>query len=162
MEDSRVDDLLDSLQTLFNEQPETIETGLDVDSAELLQLRKACRLLEAADHLVRENGYYTVVIEASFAAIERTLQFYLLEHGFIQPDEYINHQDVYEQSCDAGLYSEAFKEDLITLWRENRSWSYYREGVGSAERAEHMSALANAIHSYVLQLAGKRHECICQ
>jgi len=27
------------------------------------QLRKGCRLLEAARHLIKENGYYTVVIE---------------------------------------------------------------------------------------------------
>lgn len=162
MENSQVEDLLDEASNLFDEQPENTETGLDVDTAEMLQLRKACRLIEAANHLGQENGYYTVVIEASFTAIERTLQFYLLENDFLQPDEYVDHRAVYEHSSNAGLYGEEFKEKLIDLWKNNRSWSYYRGGVGSEKRAEKMLELAETIHGHVLQLAGKSHKCICQ
>lgn len=162
MEHSRIEDLLDQVRTLFDERPETVETGLAVDKADLLQLRKACRLLAAATHLKEANGYYTLVIEASFAAIERTLQFYLLNKNFLQPEEYVDHRTVYERSHQAGLYDEAFKEKLIGLWRDNRSRSYYREGVGSEQRAEKMLELAKAVHSHVLQLAGYSHECSCQ
>lgn len=162
MEHSQIEGLLDQVRTLFDERPETVETGLDVDNADLLQLRKACRLLAAANHLGDADGYYTVVIEASFAVIERTLQFYLLNNGFLQPDEYVDHQTVYDRSHQAGLYNEEFKEKLVGLWRDNRSRSYYREGVGSEERAEKMLTLADAVHRHVLQLAGKSHECICQ
>jgi hypothetical protein len=88
MEDSNVEDRLDEARRLFDERPERVETGLEVDSAELLQLRKGCRLLAAANTLIGENGYHTVVIEASFGAIERTLQFYLLENDFLHPEEY--------------------------------------------------------------------------
>lgn len=161
MDNSHIEDTLDQAQKLFDQNPEQVETGLEVDSAELLQLRKACRLLEAARHLKSENGYFTVVIETSFAAIERTLQFYLLKNDFLYPDEYVNHREVYERSSEAGLYSNNFKEKLVALWRNNRSRSYYREGVGSRDRASQMLELAEVIHDHVLQLAGESHECIC-
>ena len=161
MDNSHIEDTLDEVQTLFNRNPRDVETGLDVDDPATLQLRKACRLLESACHLQSENGYYTVVIETSFAAIERTLQFYLIENGFLSPEEYIDHREVYERSHEIGLYNESFREKLIGLWRDNRSRSYYREGVGSEERADKMLELAEEIHSHVLQLAGESHKCIC-
>ena len=161
MDNSHIEERLDVVRDVFDEKPETVESGLDVDGAEMLQLRKACRLLEAARHLKSENGYYTVIIETSFAAIERTLQFHLLDNDFLNPEEYVDHREVYERSSSAGLYSEEFKEKLVSLWRNNRSRSYYREGVGSRERADEMLALAEDIHSHGLQLAGKGHECIC-
>ena len=161
MDNSHIEDKLDEIQKLFDRRPEEVETGLDVDDPEMLQLRKGCRLLEAATQLIEENGYYTVVIETSFGAIERTLQFYLLENDFLHPDEYIDHQAVYEESHEAGIYNQEFRDKLVALWRNNRSRSYYREGVGSQKRAEKLLELAEAIHEHVLQLAGKRHECIC-
>ncbi|MDY6775827.1 MAG: hypothetical protein SV253_07105 [Halobacteria archaeon] len=161
MDNSHIEDKLDEVQELFDKRPEEIETGLHVDGAEMLQLRKACRLLEAARHLKQENGYYTVVIEASFAAIERTIQFYLVDNNFLDPEEYVDHREVYERGSRAGLYSDEFKQKLIGLWRENRSRSYYREGVGSRKRADKMLELAEGVHSHVTQLAGKSHECIC-
>ena len=127
----------------------------------MLQLRKACRLLEAGKHLKAENGYYTVIIETSFAAIERTLKFYLIYHDFLDPEEYVDHKEVYDRSSEAGLYNPEFKEKLVSLWRNNRPRSYYREGVGSNERADQMLELAEQIHEHVLQLAGESHECIC-
>lgn len=162
MENSSIEDQLDEVQDLFDQRPKEVETGLDVDDPGMLQLRKACRLLKAAEHLREENGYYTVVIETSFAGIERTLQFYLLENNFLDPDEYVDHREVYERSHEAGLYNQQFKEKLVALWRDNRSRSYYREGVGSQERAQKMLELAQQIHQHVLQLGGKSHECICE
>lgn len=161
MHDSQVEETLDEVQNRFDARPATVETGLDVDTPATLQLRKACRLLAAADHLETEDGYYTVVIESSFAAIERTLQFYLLTNDFLSPEEYVDHREVYNRSYEAGLYNDRFKEKLVALWRENRSRSYYREGVGSKERAETMLKLARQVHSHVLQLAGESHECLC-
>lgn len=161
MDDSRVEAVLDEAIDLFDTRPSDVEAGLDVASAELIQLRKACRLLDAARHLDRVNGYFTVVIEISFAAIERTVQFHLLANGFIHPEEYVDHRIVYERGREAGLYSEAFEEKLVRLWRNNRSRSYYRDGVATRPRAEKLRELSSAIHSHVLQLAGEHHECIC-
>ena len=161
MDNSQTENLLEESLELFEQHGGEIEEGLDTDDMELLQLRKACRLLEAASFLEDENGYYTVIIEASFGAIERTIQFYLLQTGLLHEDEYVTHDAVYERGFEAGLYGEKFKEKLTGLWRNNRSKTYYREGVGTEERAEVMLKIACSIHDYVLQLAGEKHECIC-
>jgi hypothetical protein len=161
MDDSHIKDLLDQTQTLFQQPGDSIEEGLDVDQPDLLQLRKACRLLDAAQFLHRQNGYYTVIIEASFAAIERSIQFYLLNKGLLTRDEYVNHETVYQLGEDAGLYSEEFAGKLENLWQNNRSDTYYREGIATEKRAEKMLELAQEIHDHILQLAGEKHECIC-
>jgi hypothetical protein len=56
------------------------EAYLDPDShgSDVIQLRKACRLLDACRLLRDHDGYHTSVIEMSFAAIERTLECYAL------------------------------------------------------------------------------------
>ncbi len=82
----RIEQLIDEVQAAFDRRPADIEHGLDVDDAALLQLQKACRLLAGAESL-QEAGYYTLVIEASFVAIERTVEFRLLERGTMQPDD---------------------------------------------------------------------------
>lgn len=162
MVSNRVEELLDEAETLFDRRPENVETGLDVDDPALLQLRKACRLLEAAEFLIGENGYYTLVVEASFAAIERTIQYHLFANDFLHADEFVDHRTVYERGREAGLYDAAVQERLVALWRNNRSRTYYREGVGSERRAETMLELAAGIHEYVLRLDGATHECRCR
>jgi hypothetical protein len=162
MDNSDIEDLLDEAQTLFERSGTGFEEGLDVDDPTLLQLRKACRLIDAAQFLEQEDGYYTVIIEASFAAIERSIQFYLLDTGLLHEDEYVNHEEVYQRGEDAGLYSGEFAGKLTNLWRNNRSDTYYREGVATEDRAEKMLKLAEAVHSHILQLAGESHECICE
>lgn len=71
------DDIKPELSTAaeaFRRGEQTTEAGLDVKSADLIQLRKACRLLSGAGRLL-EDGYYTLTIEAAFTSIERTLLF---------------------------------------------------------------------------------------
>jgi len=121
---------------------ENLKPGLDVDDSALLQLRKSCRILSAVKHLKQQNGYYTVVIEASFASIERTIQFYLQEKGYIHEDEFIDHEKVYKMGDNAGLYGPNFRDKLIQLWKNNRSRTYYREGVGTKQTAGLMIELA--------------------
>jgi len=161
MEDSDIADILDDVQTLFERSGENFEEALDVDDATLLQLRKACRLIDAAQFLREADGYYTVIVEASFAAIERTIQFYLLDNGLLHEDEYIDHENVYSRGVNAGLYDKEFAGKLTNLWRNNRSDTYYREGIATEARAQKMLELAEEIHRHVLQLAGERHECVC-
>lgn len=161
MENSVIERLLDEAQTLFERPGENFEEGLDVDDPGLLQLRKACRLIDAASFLQEQDGYYTVIVEASFAAIERTIQFYLLDADLLHEDEYVDHEEVYRRGRRAGLYDEEFAGKLDNLWRNNRSDTYYREGIATEERSEKMLELAEEIHEYVLQLAGQSHECIC-
>ncbi len=161
MENSHVAELLDDALTLFERPRGTVEAGLNVDEAALLQLRKACRLIEAATFLRDYDGYYTVIVETSFAALERTIQFYLLDRELLHEDEYVNHADVYRRGRRAGLYDREFAGKLEMLWRNNRSETYYREGIATEERSERLLALAEQLHDHVLQLAGREHECIC-
>lgn len=161
MDNSSIEDTLDSVLTEFRTGSGKPETGLEVDDPALLQLRKSCRMLEAVQSLREQNGYYTVIIEASFASIERSIQFYLQENGYIREDEFVDHRKVYELGENAALYTTDLKEKLIQLWENNRSRTYYREGVGTEKSARLMVELAEEIHRHILQLAGQSHECIC-
>lgn len=161
MDNSSIEDTLDEALEQFRHGTGKPETGLDVEDPALLQLGKSCRLLKAVETLREQNGYYTVIIEASFAAIERTLQFYLLNEEYLSEDEFIDHRKVYEFGETAGLYGPGFRDKLVRLWENNRSRTYYREGIGTHQTTELMIELAKEIHRHVLQLAGQRHECIC-
>jgi len=58
---------LSDAQDAFRRGGQTPEQGLDVASADLVQLRKACRLLSGARHLL-EDGYYTLTMGSYKAA----------------------------------------------------------------------------------------------
>lgn len=161
MDDSRIEAALDDAIEAFRGSPAAPETGLTVEDSAVLQLRKACRLLDAAGFLAAENGYFTLVIEASFGVIERTLQFYLLEHELLHDDEFVSHETVYERGEQAGLYTGDVRDKLLGLWRNNRSRTYYREGIGSQQSATRMLALARQLHDHVVQLAGHSYNCLC-
>lgn len=136
MSSTKIDQLIIEVQSAFDRRPAEIEPGLDVDDAALLQLRKACRLLAGATALQEEN-YYTLVIEASFVAIERTVEFRLLERGTMQSDELPGtHPGVYREAANAGLFSESTAEDLADLWRDHRAKTYYQDGLASTDRAD--------------------------
>ncbi|QLH79103.1 hypothetical protein HZS55_18180 [Halosimplex rubrum] len=161
MDNSSIEDTLDAVLAEFRIGSGRPETGLEVDDPALLQLRKSCRMLETVRSLQKQNGYYTVIIEASFASIERSIQFYLRENGYIRDGEFVDHRKVYELGENAALYGTDFKEKLVQLWENNRSRTYYREGVGTEENARLMVDLAEQIHRHILQLASRSHECIC-
>lgn len=71
---NRIETLIDEVQAAFDRQPIDIEDGLGTDEADVIQLRKSCRLLAGAETLL-EQGFYTLVVEASFVAIERVIEF---------------------------------------------------------------------------------------
>lgn len=161
MSSTRIEQLIADVQAAFDRRPTEVESGLDVEDAALLQLRKACRLLTGAEAL-REANYYTLVIEASFVAIERTVEFRLLERGTMQPDDLPGtHPGVYEEAAVVGVFDESIAEDLADLWREHRAKTYYQDGLASADRAETMYALACEVHAYIVGRSRQGHECIC-
>jgi hypothetical protein len=57
-----------------------VEPGLDVEGEALLQLRKGCRVLDGIRALRDIDRHHTLVVEGSFAALERTVQFYSILH----------------------------------------------------------------------------------
>jgi len=162
MSSTRIGHLIEDVQAAFDRRPTAIEAGLDVEDAALLQLRKACRLLAGAETL-RDANYYTLVIEASFVAIERTVEFRLLERGTMQPDALPGtHPGVYREATAAGVFGESIALDLADLWREHRAKTYYQDGLASAARAEAMYELATEIHAYVTGRSREGHECLCE
>ena len=162
MSSTRIEQLLDEARAAFDRRPTDIESGLDVSDAALLQLRKACRLLAGADSLYN-RGYYTLVVESSFVAIERTVEFRLLEHGRMEPSDLPGtHPGVYREAATAGVVSESIAAELADLWRDHRAKTYYQDGLAAAERAERMYALAEEVHRYVVGRSSQGYECICE
>ena len=161
MSSTRIERYIGAAQEAFDRRPTEVEPGLAVGDVALLQLRKACRLLAGAETL-REANYYTLVIEASFVAIERTVEFRLLERGTMQPDDLPgSHPGIYREAAGAGVVAESTAADLADLWREHRAKTYYQDGLASADRAEAMYALASEIHTYIVGRSRQGHECLC-
>ena len=161
MENESVLNALAAAERSFEQTPQNVEDGLDVDEAELVQLRRACRLLAAASRLL-DGGYYTVVIESSFVAIERTIQFRLIHDGAMEASEVISsHRRLYQRGAAIGLYDDAFGERLAELWNQNRTKTYYRLGIATEAQAEAMHELATEMHRDLVDESQVRHECLC-
>lgn len=159
MTSNQLESALADAEDAFQRKPDVPETGLEhVSDSATLQLRKACRLLDAAGFLLDRNGHFTVIIEASFVAIERSIQFYVEEKGYDVPGQ--RHTEVYELGVQAGLFSQTVADRLEELWLENRSESYYRTGVAGEYRARTIYQLATKLHEEVVQLT-RTHDCIC-
>lgn len=111
-----------------------------------------------------QNGeYYTLVVESSFVAIERTVEFRLLERGRAEPDDLPGtHPGVYREAAAAGIVSQSVAEDLADLWREHRAKTYDQDGLATADRAEKTYALAREIHAFVIGRSAQGHECLCE
>ena len=130
------------MQAASDRRPTDIAAGLDVEDTALLQLRKACRLLAGAEAL-QDASYYTLVIEASFVAIERTVEFRLLERGTLQPANLPGtHPGVYREAAAAGVFSDSIAANLTDPWRDHRAKTYYQDRLASAARADAMYELA--------------------
>lgn len=115
MSSTWIEELLRETQAAFDQRPTEIETGLDVEDAALLQLRKACRLLVGAETL-QTAEFYTLVVEASFVAIERTVEFRLLEQGRTEPADLPgSYPGVYRAAAQAGIFAETVTDDLASL-----------------------------------------------
>jgi HEPN domain-containing protein len=163
MDDSYVDESLSAAERAFRDtRGQTVETGLDTEDEATVQLRKACRLLTAAQTLDRQNGYYTVIIEASFVAIERSVQAFLLERGYAEPrDLRYGHAAVYDRAAEVNLFSTEFADRLAEHWAQNRADIYYREAPASKEQAEAMLTFAIDVHAYILDFASLSRDCLC-
>lgn len=152
---------LAAAERTFEKSPDTIEDGLDVDGPALIQLRRACRPL-AAGSLLLDRGYFTVVIESAFVAIERTIQFRLIHDGAIKPEQVISsHSRLYRRGAEIGLFDDRFGERIADLWNQNRSKTYYRLGIATKDQAESMHRLAVDVHRHLVSTSRVKHECIC-
>jgi hypothetical protein len=161
MSSTRIESLVDEVQRAFDEPPEHLETGLDVDDAALLQLRKACRLLAGSEQLL-EAGYYTLVIEASFATIERSIEFRLLDRGEMDPRNLPgSHLSIYREAASIGIFTEHVADNLADLWRDHRAKTYYQDGLAAEKRARRLRDLATEVHLFIIGQSSRGYECLC-
>ncbi len=142
-------------------QDRELEEGLDTDNEVKTQHRKACRLLKACKVLRENNGYHTSVIEMSFAAIERSLEWYVLDKSNEEVGNFQNHRYAYDRVAELGLLSESLCDRLYMLYRENRSASYYRNTVATKEQSDKMFNLAVSIHDFIGDHLRSNQDCIC-
>jgi hypothetical protein len=102
------------------------------------------------------------VIEMSFAAVERTLEFYALTASNDTIDDFREgHGRAYDRAADLALITEETSRQLKQLYRDNRAAAYYRDTVAAARQAETLFDLAVAVHKHVTNFAGAAHECRC-
>lgn len=137
------------------------ETGLDPDDPETTQLRKACRLLEANRTLRANDGYYTSVIEMSFAAIGRTLEWHALVQSTDTIGDFQSHRRAYDRAAELGLFSQFLCDALYQMYEENRSAAYYRDTVATEAQAETLFHLAVEVHEFTIRHLQCSHECRC-
>lgn len=153
-------DELSAVVTAFTQRG-TVEPGLDVEDDALLQLRKACRILDGIRALRDIDRHHTLVVEGSFAALERTVQFYVVDRGLVKSDDMQSHEDAFEYGAQAGVFSQPTKDELIELWKTYRNGTYYQQERATAEQAAAMLTYAECMHDHVPRLAGRAHDCIC-
>lgn len=153
---------LSAVQTAFTHRG-AVEPGLDVhgNTEALIQLRKACRILDGIRALREIDRHYTLVVEGSFAALERTIQFYVIHQNVADADEMHSHDDTFDYAADAGLFADSTKADLIDLWKPNRNSSSYQQPRATDKQATAMLNYAECMHDHIPQLAGRAHDCIC-
>jgi hypothetical protein len=152
-------------RSLANWAARTTRRGLDPDvhDPNVIQLRKACRLLDACRLLRKHDGYHTSVIEMSFGAIERTLEFYALTASNDRIDDFREgHDRAYDRGSDLGVITDKTARRLKQLYQNNRAAAYYRDTVAGAQQAEAMFHLATTTHDHVTDFAQLSHECLCQ
>lgn len=166
-EPSQLTDALARTEDAFNSQlgrPD-YEEGLDPNThdSDVIQLRKACRLLDACRVLREYDGYHTSVIEMSFAAIERTLEFYALTASNDTIDDFREgHTRAYDRAANLNVIADSTAQRLKQLYRNNRAAAYYRTTVAAAQQATALFDLAVALHDYVQHFAQATHNYHCK
>jgi hypothetical protein len=138
------------------------EEGIESGGGWKTQLTKACRLIEAADVLRRQDGYHTAVIELCFGAIERSIEAYAVAMTEDEVEDFRNHEYSYERAHQIGLFGQETAEDMKELYSENRTESYYGGGRPTDRQADVMYDLAVRVHSFSVNQIREGGVCICE
>lgn len=166
MTNNKMEEALEEAISEFDKTPSDneVENGLNTEDSMELQLRKSCRLLDASKELLeKEDSHYIIIIDACFISIERSIQAYLLEKKLVDEGEPLfDHEKIYRLGRNAGLFDEEFEKRIKDLWKDNRSKTYYRDGLHSEGRAEKMFQLAESVHDHIVGMSDSGHKCICK
>jgi hypothetical protein len=136
------------------------ETAIDKDAEWTTQLTKGCQLLTVVGRLDGE-GFYTAMIELCFGAIERSFEAYALNMGGDTLSDFQNHEYSYKRAGELGLVSRDMADELMDLYRDNRTESYYGGLRPTAAQAAAMTELATEVHDYVCDQIREGGVCRC-
>lgn len=114
-----------------------------------VRLQKACRLLLAANLLRDEGHYYTSVLEHAFAAIERSLEGYLLAYTGAHPNDFYDHETVYRHARRQAPLEDATVDSIQRLYAARRTEHYYGTTVTTSQQAREMLRASEAVHSHL-------------
>jgi hypothetical protein len=137
------------------------EYGISVDVDWKAQLTKACRLLEVAETLDSQDGYYTAIIQVCFGALERSIEAYALAMTSDTLRDFQDHQFSYKRAHQVRLFEQETAEEMRALYSENRTESYYRGSRPTEEQATAMTELANAVHEFSVGQIREGGVCLC-
>lgn len=156
---------LDRAQDAFGETAEGIpryEEGIESGADWQTQLTKACKLIEVVTLLQEQNGYYTAVIELCFGAIERSIEAYVVAMAGDEVRDFQDHEFSYQRAHEVGLFEAETATDMMNLYSENRTESYYGGSRPSDRQAEAMTDLAREVHNFVVDQIRMGGVCICE
>jgi hypothetical protein len=141
----------------------TVETGFDqIDSEDVTQLRKACRLLAAARTLRDADGFHTAVVELSFGAIERSFEFYAMAVSTDTAREFHDHDRAYDRAAELGVISVDLRDEYKALYGRYRTESYYGNRAASDVESEAMFELAAETHEFLRDHPPEHYDCLCE
>lgn len=144
----------------------TFEPGIDAsqDAADgEVQLQKACRLLHVARLLREEGAYYGSVLEHAFAAVERSLEGYLIAYAGYDVVDFRDHATVYERARHQVPLEPATLDSLAALYDDRRTEHYYGTTVTTERQADVMLEVAAALHDHVVGFDPElRGYCSCE
>jgi len=132
----------------------TFEPGVDSspDADEgIVQVQKACRLLGTGAALQDEGAFCGSVLEHAFAAIERTLEGYLIAFADYEVRDFHDHAAVYDRGRQQVPLESETLEVLEALYDDRRTEHYYGTTVTTERQAEAMLDVATALHDHIVQ-----------
>jgi len=156
-----LDDAEDAFE-LVGQGPPRFEAEIDVDDDWKTQLTKACRLLEVANVLRGEDGYYTAVIEVCFGAIERSIEAYAIAEAGDELADFQAHEHSYDRAGEIDLFEGETAERLNVLYSDNRIKSYYGGGHPTERQSMAMVDLATAVHEFAVDQIREGGICRCE
>lgn len=128
-----------------------------------VQLGKACAMLGTCRQLRDGTNDNVSIVELSFNAIERSLQFYLVDMTAAESSDYHEHGGVYRDIEKRRVFSDENIADRIDSFRaEHRSRIYYDIERPGRDLALGMHDLAEEIHSYIVMFADAQSRCGCE
>lgn len=151
-------DLLDALteaEDAFEHahgKPE-FEPGIDAGSDAspgAVRIQKGCRLLVAAATLRSDDDHFTSVLEHAFAAIERTLEGYLVAIAGADPVVFHDHEEVYDRAKRQTPLETSTLESIQALYAARRTEHYYGTSVTTRRQASAMLDVATILHDHLV------------